>query len=118
VSIGVVLLVSWIFYWHILFIKEREKLHLEQRLTNLFSQAYNKLLSAKDALDSSDLTQCKKLLSESRELFNRSISNIQNIPGDITPYVNRSEFWKFYVNLLQEELENGGNSSKKWLYIF
>ncbi|TFG19333.1 MAG: hypothetical protein EU530_06405 [Promethearchaeota archaeon] len=118
VSIGIVLFWAWIVYWHILFIKEEENTVLYKKLTELYYQAYQKVIDSKSAHDLGNLDECKQKLYQAKELYNQSISSIQNFSADVSNYLQRNEFWKFNVNLLINEIENNLPPSRKWLYIF
>jgi hypothetical protein len=117
-SIGIVILVSWLIYWNVLFIKERERTELFHKLNEIFYQAYDKLIESKKALESNRYEDCKRLLNKAKELFNQSINSIQNYSGDNSRYLYRNEFWKFNISLLLQEIENGSSVSRKWMYIF
>ncbi len=118
VSIGIVLFWAWIVYWHILFIKDGENTALYNKITGLYYQAYKKVIESKSAHDAGDLDECKQKLYQAKELYNQSISSIQNLSGDVSNYLKRNEYWKFTVNLLIKEIENKLPPSRKWLYIF
>ena len=118
VSIGTVLFWAWILYWHILFIKDGENTTQHQKLTGLYRKAYNKLIESKSALEAGNLEECKQKLIQSKEIYNQSISTIQNMSGDVSNYLERNEYWKFNVIILIKEIENNVPSSRKWLYIF
>lgn len=117
-SIGLVLMVSSIIYWHILFIKDREQTDLYHELTVLFYKAYGKVLESKEVLDSGDIEGSKQLLGVAKELYNQSINALQNHSGDINQFISRNEFWKFNVSVLLKELGTQNTLSKKWMYIF
>jgi hypothetical protein len=117
-SIGLVLFWSWFFYWHVLFIKDSESKDLEDKLTRLYSRAYNTLLEAKTFFNEHKTEECRSKLLSAREQYNQSISSIQNISRNTYPYLKRNEFWKFNVNQLLKELDKVSPSTKKWMYIF
>lgn len=117
-SLGIVLLVAWMLYWHILFIKDREFVNFHHKLTDLYNDAYSKLIESKQALESRNLEECKLLLNTAKEIFNKSINALQNLPGDVAGYLHRNEYWKNNVSLLLNELEKASIPSRKWIYIF
>lgn len=118
VSIGIVLFWAWIVYWHILFIKDREYSTLSSKLTGLYYESYEKVIESKSAHDAGNLDECKQKLIRAKELYNKSISSIQNHSRDVSNYLKRNEYWKYNVNLLIKEIENDLPPSRKWLYIF
>jgi len=118
VSIGIVLFWAWIVYWHILFIKDGEYTVLHKKLTGLYYESYNKVIESRSAHDAGNLDECKQKLIQAKELYNKSISSIQNFSRDVSNYLKRNEYWKFNVNLLIKEIENNLPPSRKWLYIF
>ena len=118
ISIGIVLFWGWFVYWHVLFIKDSESTKLVHKLTDLYYRAYNILVSSKNALESNNVEDCKQKLIEAKNMYNLSISSLQNHSGDVSKYITRNEFWKSNINLLLKELENSTSPSKKWLYIF
>ncbi|MBN2154930.1 MAG: hypothetical protein JW776_02670 [Candidatus Lokiarchaeota archaeon] len=117
-SIGIVLFVGWIIYWHILFIKDKENIDFHHKLTDQYYKAYDKLVKSKLSFDSGSVEECKALLKDARELLNGSISSIQNLSGNVDNYIQRNEYWKYNVGLLIKDIENGNLSNRRWIYIF
>ncbi|MHA1453373.1 MAG: hypothetical protein ACTSRD_10970 [Promethearchaeota archaeon] len=118
VSIGIVLFWAWIVYWHILFIKDGEYTVLYKKLTGLYYESYNKVIESKSAHDAGNLDECKQKLIQAKELYNQTISSIQNFSGDVSNYLKRNEYWKYNIKFLIKEIENNLPPSRKWLYIF
>ena len=61
-SLGIILFYSWLLYWHVLYVKERERTDLHYQLTSKFNRGYEKVIASKNALESGNLEQSRKLL--------------------------------------------------------